>query len=405
MIAGIRGQTFNDKRINGFCFSIKSIIPISMESTARRLPGLDLLRAIAVLWVITFHFHLLADDMPLSSFGQFGWMGVDLFFVLSGFLIGEQLLRPLARGEKLSYKNFFIRRTFRTLPNYFFVLALYFLFPLLREHPNIQPLWKFLTFTQNFGLSRIDARAFSHAWSLCVEEQFYLALPFLAGFVFKGKTARTLCLWFGIIVVAGIILRAGIWIYIVKPQEIVLSSISFASFFAEHIYYPTYARLDGLLVGVALALIKVFRPKLWLAMLGHGKRFLVLGLVILAVVISRSTGHYNLTAAALAYPLIAFAFGSLLVASLSPKIWISQHHIPGVQFMASLSYVMYLIQKMVFHVCGQFLHQLGHNSHTFGGFAIMMVVLIIVSFVIYSVIEQPFMNLRQKLLQNGAYLN
>ena len=54
-----------------------------MESTARRLPGLDLLRAIAVLWVITFHFHLLADDMPLSSFGQFGWMGVDLFFVLS----------------------------------------------------------------------------------------------------------------------------------------------------------------------------------------------------------------------------------------------------------------------------------------------------------------------------------
>ena len=213
-------------------------------------------------------------------------MGVDLFFVLSGFLIGEQLLKPLSRGEELSYKDFFIRRTFRTLPNYFFVLGLYFLFPLLREHPNLPSLWKFITFTQNFSLSRLETGAFSHAWSLCVEEQFYLILPFLAGFVLRGKSAKFLWISLMTVVVAGVVVRSGIWIFIVKPQEAILSPNAFLSFFAKHIYYPTYARLDGLLVGVCLALVKVFRPHTWLVMLNEGRRLLILGLVHLAVVLS-----------------------------------------------------------------------------------------------------------------------
>jgi peptidoglycan/LPS O-acetylase OafA/YrhL len=93
----------------------------------RRLPGLDLLRALAIAWVMVAH----ANGFGLIPSDYFGWMGVDLFFVLSGFLIGDQLFRPIARGETPSYLNFFARRLLRTLPAYLVVLAIYFALPAL----------------------------------------------------------------------------------------------------------------------------------------------------------------------------------------------------------------------------------------------------------------------------------
>jgi peptidoglycan/LPS O-acetylase OafA/YrhL len=108
-----------------------------------RLPGLDLLRAAAICWVMAFHassFGLISRDHWIA---KFGWMGVDLFFVLSGFLIAGQLLRPWAVGRRPNYSRFFVRRLLRTLPAYLVVVALYFLFPVLRERPLIQPLCSF----------------------------------------------------------------------------------------------------------------------------------------------------------------------------------------------------------------------------------------------------------------------
>ena len=107
-------------------------------------------------------------------------------------------------------------------------------------------------------------------------------------------------------------------------------------------------------------------------------------------------------AAALAYPLLAVAFVSLLVACVSPKLWISRLNFPGAAFIASLSYVMYLVQKMVFNVCEMFFSRLGYNPHTYVGFATMMVVLIGVSFIVYSLVEKPFMKLRQKILRKNS---
>ena len=94
-----------------------------------RLPGLDLLRAIAVLWTMQFHSFIvggLGEDWRWLE--RYGWMGVDLFFVLSGFLIGGQLLRPLARGESPSLRDFYLKRAFRILPAFWVVLALYGVF-------------------------------------------------------------------------------------------------------------------------------------------------------------------------------------------------------------------------------------------------------------------------------------
>ena len=111
---------------------------------------------------------------------RFGWAGVDMFFVLSGFLIGTQILRPLQRGEGLSIRGFYLRRAWRILPAFAVVLALYVAFPALREAPGLQPWWQFATFTMNFLIDYSRNQAFSHAWSLGVEAHFYLIFPLLA---------------------------------------------------------------------------------------------------------------------------------------------------------------------------------------------------------------------------------
>ena len=71
-----------------------------------------------------------------------GWIGVDLFFALSGYLIGSQLLKPYARGKRPSLRAFWMRRAFRILPAYWAVLLLYWLIPAWREFPHTPPAWK-----------------------------------------------------------------------------------------------------------------------------------------------------------------------------------------------------------------------------------------------------------------------
>src|SRR3954468_7131740 len=169
-----------------------------------RQPGLDLLRAIAIIVVVIYHAALFGFKLP-GRVDRFGWIGVDLFFVLSGYLIGGQLLAPLARDRRINLGRFFARRALRIMPAYFAILAVYFLLPPWREYPEMsQPLWKFLLSVQNIALH--GGTAFSHAWSLAVEDQFYLALPFLLLFLYRRPRAAIIvpCL----IVVGGIALRA-----------------------------------------------------------------------------------------------------------------------------------------------------------------------------------------------------
>src|SRR5205814_3217558 len=128
---------------------------------------------------------------------RWGWIGVDLFFVLSGYLIGGQLLAELARNNRLNLRRFYARRALRILPAYLFILTIYFLLPLWREYPDMaQPLWKFLFSLQNIALH--GGTAFSHAWSLAVEDQFYLALPFILLVVF-WRPRPAIILWCAIL--------------------------------------------------------------------------------------------------------------------------------------------------------------------------------------------------------------
>ena len=217
-----------------------------------RQPGLDLLRALAIIVVVIYHAGIMGFPLP-GRVHRFGWIGVDLFFVLSGYLIGGQLLAPLARDQRINLRRFFARRALRILPAYLVVLAIYFLLPSWREYPEMSPLWKFLVSVQNIGLH--GGTAFSHAWSLAVEDQFYLLLPLILLFVNRWRRAALIipC----VIVLGGIALRAVLaW---QNPAE---TGVSFRGF-QTWIYYPTWTRLDPLVFGVALAAIEKFRPQWW----------------------------------------------------------------------------------------------------------------------------------------------
>ena len=153
----------------------------SNSNTHLKFYGLDHLRALAIILVFLSHYSLLSHHKPawLDDVALFGWTGVDLFFNLSGFLIASQLFAQVKTGKLISFKNFFLKRFFRIVPAYLVVVAIYFCIPYFREKKGLVELWRFLTFTQNFGLDLSKTKAFTHSWSLCVEEHFYLALPLL----------------------------------------------------------------------------------------------------------------------------------------------------------------------------------------------------------------------------------
>lgn len=126
---------------------------MTITNADKKLYGLDHLRAFAIIFVFLFHYgRLFPHPEWTNTISKFGWSGVDLFFVLSGYLIASQLFQKITQYKEISLKEFFIKRFFRIIPAYLVVVAVYFCFPLVRERESLTPLWKYLTFTQNIGL-------------------------------------------------------------------------------------------------------------------------------------------------------------------------------------------------------------------------------------------------------------
>jgi peptidoglycan/LPS O-acetylase OafA/YrhL len=357
-----------------------------------RMPGLDLLRSLAITWVMLFHSFLvggLGADWEWAS--KFGWMGVDLFFVLSGFLIGTQVFKPLADGQGLAFTDFYIRRAFRILPAYWAVLLLYLLLPDLREATAMESWWKFLTFTMNLSIDYVNSPAFSHAWSLCVEEHFYWFLPPVAALLVRRVSSwwfASLCI---LVVLAGVGLRASIWLH-----DMAVDPSLVRNWYIEDIYYPTWSRLDGLLCGVILAAWKIFRPTIW----SNGRRFanagLLLGIVVLALSFWLFRDRTGLLGNAVGWPVLSFGLGLLVFASAGRDSVIGRWKVPGASWLASISFSLYLVHKATYHIVQAHWGDQLANRGVFA-FVTYATVSLAAGAVLHYAVERPFLRIRDHL--------
>jgi len=312
-------------------------------------PGLDTLRAIAIAWVMLFHSFLVGGlGADFEWLSRYGWMGVDIFFVLSGFLIGSQLLKPLAAGAKPSLREFYRRRAYRILPAFAVVLAAYALLPGLREEPGMEPWWKFAGFFMNLSIDYAQNRAFSHAWSLCVEEHFYLVFPVLALVLYRRIGVRGFVLLCAGIVVAGIALRTGVWLHDAAAEQAAGLGPT-RNWFVEDIYYPTWNRLDGLLAGVLLAALKVYRPRWWQAAQARANLALLGGACLLALSFWLFRDRPGLLGNSIGWPVLSAGLGLLVFAAAGDDSLLSRR-IPGMAWIAAISYSLYLSHKIAFHL-------------------------------------------------------
>jgi peptidoglycan/LPS O-acetylase OafA/YrhL len=272
------------------------------------IPALDGLRGCAILAVLLLHFTSAlaapasAPARAIKQVSSLGWTGVDLFFVLSGFLITGILAD--AKETPHRYRTFYARRALRILPLYYgFVLLLFIVPPLIgaraytTSFADQLPYWLYL---QNFRPMSSGALDFAaHLWSLAIEEQFYLVWP-LVIFTFSRTAALRIC--------AGCLVGA-------------LAYRVFSVFTVDDlraVYFHTFGRIDGLALGGAIALMArggggVARLR-WMAPM-------VLGIALLALALAprlhpsgfNPGGVYMVS---VGYSALAFLFGAVLVLAL-----------------------------------------------------------------------------------------
>jgi len=332
-----------------------------------RNQSLDVLRGIAVLLVIVSHY---SGTLPQpSALLETGWVGVDLFFVLSGFLISGLLFSEFEKTGTINLKRFWIRRGFKIYPPFYALIGLTAFAALVRTHqlPH-QLLWE-ATFLQNYF-----SRFWPHTWSLAVEEHFYLSLPLLfliLMLIGKGKPNPfraipiislglcLLCLYLRILA-----LRHGRdW---------------------GHIAFPTHLRMDALFAGVTLGYYAHFAPE---SFREAGKSWvLAIGLFFAATFVIMPD------VPRLTFAYVAFSF---IVAWAVNRPSSKNPLVKGLSWIGYYSYSIYL-----WHVVAMLgVEQLSARRFRF---PIYFVVAIGLGVLMAKLIEVPALKLRDKVFPSGA---
>ena len=306
--------------------------------SARHIPALDGLRAIAILLVIPHNVYVFDSIrgwlVPFAWISSFGWVGVQLFFVLSGFLITRNLLD--SRGAANYYSAFFGRRILRIFPLYFLTLAFFLL--LLPQLVNLSAdirdsyanqiwLWLFLSnWAQPFGK---EVYWFSHFWSLAVEEQFYFVWPLVVATV--TRRLIPVCVT---IIIAAFAIRVGMAEAGAKP---------------EMLYMFTVCRMDALACG-ALAAVLTGSPQFMNRVREHADWLLGVVLIILALgsAYTHSYAAYEMPTLTVGHTLLALCITAvLLVIVAGPRDYITRSlevvlSLAPLRSVGKVSYAMYL---------------------------------------------------------------
>ena len=368
------------------------------EPVMPHIPALDGLRGLAILLVLVHMLYLLETENGLPAYlfyriSYFGWTGVQLFFVLSGFLITGILL-DTARARNY-FSAFYARRVLRIFPLYFSVLAVAFmLLPAIGivpatiafDQPHQIWLWTYMSnWTHVFTES---SKTFPHFWSLAVEEQFYLVWPLLI----RSRSPEQ-CLRFCLGVAAiSLALR---------------SLLVWAGIPGHFIYDNSFCRMDALALGGAAASalrIPDWRTRL-LAL--HQQFFAWSGMVFLAgLVITRGFWSGTPAGATIGYTIVAVSFTLLLVAIAGAEAnrssgWIAIFRLRPLRMIGKYSYAMYIFHEPLHNFAGRPIVaalQINVAQSIFWSAAyivIMTAATFVVAWISWHVLEKPFLDLKR----------
>ena len=350
-------------------------LPSGNEPTTERLgyrPSLDGVRAIAILAVLALHCEWL----------QSGYLGVDVFFALSGFLITSLLLEEYAATGTIALRWFYARRALRLLPALLAFLIVFTIVFLATVPPQYGPLALYeaaavLFYVANWAwLIGLPLGLYGHAWSLAIEEQFYLLWPLaLLGLLRTIRSYRAIAAIVLVMAGAGVAWRFAL----IRAQ---------APF--EHIYQGTDAHGDGLLIGCAASLL------LRAGAFGHGRALGLLGAAGLAALFGLARYPYdylyNHTST-----LAAIATALLVVHVIRvPSSWLTRAlAVRPLVGLGRISYGVYLWHTPVFYYCGALAANGWHPSQP----AVLLgwAATLTVSIVSYFVIERPALALKARL--------
>jgi peptidoglycan/LPS O-acetylase OafA/YrhL len=361
----------------------------------KKLYGLDHLRAFAICYVLLYHYRLFGHPDWVPVVAGFGWSGVDLFFVLSGYLISSHLFAEVSKTGTISLKTYFVKRSFRILPAYLVIVAVYFLVPAYHEREALSPLWRFLTFTKNFGLDMKAEGTFSHSWSLCVEEQFYLLLPLVLLALAYYKTGKKGLLLLVGLFLAGFFTRWYGW-QLIKPF---VEDDSFRVLHHKYIYYPTYNRLDPLLIGIAVSALYHYRPAFSGKIVKAANWLIPAGLLVMIAAYYLSANEASIISVVFGYPAVALGYGVLVMAAVHPASILYKYRSAVTEKIAALSYSLYLSHKGLMPLTQRLIAPYGFDPNSNVTMLICFVVVAAGAILLHLVVEKPFLRLRDKVLK------
>jgi peptidoglycan/LPS O-acetylase OafA/YrhL len=297
-------------------------------------PALDGLRGVAILLVVIYH-----NFGFINKFFFFGWLGVDLFFVLSGFLITDILLRTVGSPHYL--RNFYMRRVLRIFPLYYLsLIVLLLVLPLIPDlksqfsYYSDNQVWLW-TYFQNWlfifkpsGSTEI----LHHFWSLAVEEQFYLLWPLV---ILLIRNPKYLLAIISLLLICTFGFRLWIWMHH-------LSDFSYYNLY-------TFSRIDGICIGIMVALLLRINP-------GFLKKYTSIIVLFFAALnfaiffINRSHQFFFPYLALVGYTTFAMMFGLLVNQAITgeTKLINSIFNIQILKFFGKISYGFYIIHWPVY---------------------------------------------------------
>jgi peptidoglycan/LPS O-acetylase OafA/YrhL len=326
---------------------------------ARRIPELDGIRGLAILSVLYWHFvacptaHVERATLGglLHRIGLLSWSGVDLFFVLSGFLIGGILFET--RDEPLYFQNFYVRRIFRILPLYLVMwgggVLLLTLFPGLTSILGTpMPLPAYAAFLQNFWLACNSWEVYLGAtWSLAVEEQFYFVFPFVVRLARKRSLP---------ILLAGLALASAV-------ARTVLY-LSYGRVWGTSAYTLVICRADSLMLGALGAwAVRDARARAWLEnrlSLLRGTA-LVFGAVAVLMLLE-GWSISSLPMSTVGYTCLALLYLSLVLLAVlhTSGRWAAIVRFGPLRSLGRIAYCVYLVHEPAFRLCAYWLQGTSH---------------------------------------------